>query len=292
MIGVARSTAAVTVVNALPTGVGCALGIDLSVRARVVLRQEPAGREPTVKMSRAAGTPVVRESLRLAIDRYAPGGPWSARLDLTSEIPPSRGLKSSSAVATAVALATARAAGKEPPAFEIAQLAAGAGRTAGVSVTGALDDAFASLRPGFCVTNNRTDELLRTATVLPDWRVALLIPRRRHRPSPEWKSAFEERAVEGRRAADAALAGDWWTAMTENTELVERTMGYDYRSLRETLKASGAIASGVSGLGPTLAAIALKEVGRSVLAAMPRQLGERRLVALSTDAEAASGGSP
>lgn len=283
MIGTARSTAAVTIVNALPTGVGCALGIGIPVRARVVLRKAAVGTEPSMRLSRGAGTPVIRETLRLAIDQYAPGGPWSADVELRSEIPPARGLKSSSAVASAVARATARAAGRDPSPLEIARLAAGAGRTAGVSATGALDDALAGLQAGFCVTNNRTGELLYSAPADPSWRVALLIPSSKHRPSPEWRGAFEVRAPDGQRAVDAALSGDWWTAMTRNTELVEQTMHYEYGRLRTELIGQGAFAAGVSGLGPTLAAVAPAEHAADVLAGLPKSLGERRLVAVSSD---------
>ncbi|HTT74167.1 MAG TPA: shikimate kinase [Thermoplasmata archaeon] len=281
MIGTARATAAVTIVNALPTGVGCALGIDLGVDARVALRRVPDGAAPVVRLSRGADTPIVRETLRLAIDRFADGGPWSAAVELRSEIPPSRGLKSSSAVASALALATARAAGKEPPALEVARLAAGAGRTSGVSATGAMDDALAGLAPGFCLTDNRTDRLLRGEPVPDDWKVALFVPGRRHRPSPEWALAFAAHAVEGARAVDAAREGRWWDAMRLNSELVETTMGYDYADARAALVAQGALGSGVSGLGPALAAIGPADRADAFFGALPHGPGERRLVAVT-----------
>jgi shikimate kinase len=281
VIGTARATAAITIVNALPTGVGCALGIDLAVDARVSLRSEAPGREPLLSFSRGAGTPVVREALRLALDRYAPGGPWSAALELRSEIPPARGLKSSSAVATAVARATARAAGADPDDVELARLAAGAGRTAGVSATGAMDDALASLRPGFCLTDNRTEQLIRSETADGTWQVALLIPAQRHAPSPQWRVAFEAHAAEGRAAAEAAQAGDWWSAMRLNTELVERTMGYDYAAIRRDAERAGALGVGVAGLGPTLAAVAPPARAHEVLGALPGALGLARLVGVA-----------
>ncbi len=69
-------------------------------------------------------------------------------------------------------------------------------------------------------------------------------------------AAFSNERASGELAARAALDGNWTKAMQLNTELVERTMGYVYRDLRDHLRGHGAIASGVSGLGPTLAAIA------------------------------------
>jgi shikimate kinase len=281
VIGSARATAAITIVNALPTGIGCALGIGIPVRARITLHPSPSSREPVLRYSRGANTPVVREALRLALDRYGPNGAWSADVELRSQIPPGRGLKSSSAVATAVALAAARATGEDPGDEEIARLAAGAGRTSGISATGAMDDALASLRPGFCVTDNRADRVIRSVPPDPNWRVALLIPREHHARSPEWKAAFEREAAAGRRAADAALRGEWWTAMAANTELVERTMGYHYQELREELARRGALASGVSGLGPALAAITEERHESDVLGALPRSLGASRSVPIT-----------
>jgi len=285
VIGTARTTAAITIVNGLPTGFGCALGVALPVRARVVLEPAPAGQEPSLRFSRGAATPVVRETLRLAIDRYAAGGPWNADLHLRSEIPPARGLKSSSAVATAVALATARAAGREPPDLEIARLAAGAARTSGISATGAFDDAIAGLRSGFCLANNRTDELVRHGPVDPRWRVSLLVPGGRHLPSPEWKRAFERRAADSTRAVDAALEGRWWEAMAINSELVEEVVGYAYATLRADLASRGALGSGVSGLGPAFAAISEPPHEAEVLGAMPKERGTVRALSVATEAD-------
>jgi shikimate kinase len=278
LIGRARSHAAITIVNALPTGVGCALGIELGVEARVVLGPTPAGSEPRFRFSNATGTPVVRESLRLALDAFGKATAWSADVELRSEIPPGRGLKSSSAVATAVAQAAARALGAEPSALEIALLAAGAGRTAGVSATGALDDALAGLASGFWVADCRAGTVLRHDAADPGWKVALYVPRAKHARSPTWAGAFELRRTEGSAVADQARSGNFWTAMAQNTELVESIMGYDYSGLRAAAIEDGALAAGVSGMGPALAAVASAESAPRVLERLPQSGGERRLV--------------
>jgi shikimate kinase len=66
--------------------------------------------------------------------------------------------------------------------------------------------------------------------------------------------------------------------MRLNTELVERTMGYSYRTLRNKLEQRGAIASGVSGLGPTLAAIAPTSHLSRLAGQLPDDGAERKLV--------------
>ncbi len=284
MIGTARSHAAITIVNALPTGVGCALGISLSVEARVRLRETPRDSEPRFTFSTGTGTPVVRESLRLALDAFGSSEAWSAEVELRSEIPPGRGLKTSSAVATAVARAAARAAGAEPPILELAQLAAGAGRTAGVSATGALDDALAGLAPGFWVADCRAGEVLRHADAPTGWKVALYVPSAKHARSPTWAAAFELRKTEGRAIVDQALAQNWWAAMALNTELVESIMGYDYSGLRASARGAGALAVGVSGMGPALAAVAESDRAQPVLESLPLSDGTRQLVSLAPSA--------
>jgi len=223
-------------------------------------------------------SPVVDESVRAGLARYYPGPGVVASVSLQSDIPAARGLKSSSAVSTAFILAVARAAGNEPSSLEVGRQAAEVGRRVGISATGALDDALAGLEPGFVVTDNRKDSVLRRAEIDPSWGVVLYIPPEPHPASPGLVSAFSGERGEGEKSARAALDGDWATAMRINTELVERTLRYSYRSLRERLEQRGAIASGVSGLGPTLAVIAPTARLSELVEALPNDRAEKRLV--------------
>jgi shikimate kinase len=256
MNGRARTTGAITITNALSAGIGCAAGITLPVEAEVAVESDGSNTPPTIEVSPESRSPVVEESVRVGLSIYHHGIGGRVKLSVRSAVPAAKGLKSSSAVSTAVVLALARAAGSEPSPLEVGRRSAEIGRRVGVSVTGALDDALAGLEPGFIVTDNRRDELLRRTEIDPDWGVVLYIPRDPHPRSPGLVPAFARERSSGERAARAALDGDWVNAMRVNTELVERAMGYSYRSLRERLRDHGAIASGVSGFGPTLAVIA------------------------------------
>jgi shikimate kinase len=280
--GVATATSAITIVNALPTGIGAAAGIALPVRAEIDLHPTGSSEKWDVDVEEPARTPLVIASLTAALRRYAPGSSGSGTLALRSEIPSGRGLKSSSAVSSAVALAVARATGSEPPAIEIARLSATASLEAGVSATGAFDDALAGLTAGIVVTNNREQEMLASFPVDPDWRAALFIPESRHRPAPELHAAFARESKAAQPAVAAALDGDWRRAMRENSRLVERVLGYEYAELRSELDRRGALASGVSGLGPTLAAVAPSRRVDRVVAAFPAGRGARRAVALTS----------
>jgi shikimate kinase len=256
MIGIGRSFGAITVTNALPTGVGCAVGVSLAVEARVAVTAGIGDRPAMLRLPEDARTPLVEQAVRTGLATYFPEGARLAALELRSEVPIARGLKSSSAVSTAILVAVARAADRRPSDLEIGRLSAQTARESGVSATGALDDALAGLDTGFVVTDNHRGVVLRRGPVDPAWGALLYVPRRPHPPAPLLREAFSREIEAGELAARAAVAGDWARAMALNSEVVERAMGYDYGRLRQRLIEKGAFASGVSGLGPALGTIA------------------------------------
>jgi shikimate kinase len=279
--GVGESTAAITIVNALPTGIGAAIGIDLRARAEVELHPAGSNGKWDVTVAEEARSPLVITALSEALNHLAPGSSGTGRLSLHSDIPVSRGLKSSSAVSSAIVLAVARATDASLDPIDVARLSAKISKSAGVSATGALDDALAGLSQGIVVTDNLHGELLRSYAPDPELGVALYVPPNSHRPSPEWAAAFATERARGRVAVDAALAGNWATAMRSNTELVERVIGYDYAPVRSELLRRGAIATGVSGMGPSLAAVAPRRLLDELLTVLPGTLAERRALSFS-----------
>ncbi len=281
MRGVGTATGAISIVNALPTGVGSAVGIDLLARAELDLHPAGSSEKWDVRIADEARSPLVIESLTQALRRFAPGTSGRGELTVRSTVPIGRGLKSSSAVSSAVVLAAARATETPVTAVEVARISAQASIVAGVSATGAFDDALAGLSVGIVVTDNARAELLRSIPLDGGLGVAIYVPPQTHPPSPGMKAEFEKEAVASSRAVRAAIDGDWTIAMDQNSRLVERVMGYDYTAAREALRATGAVASGVSGLGPTLAAFAPTTQLREVAAQLPGTSGEHRVLALS-----------
>jgi len=291
MRGVGEATSAITVVNALSCGVGAAVGIALSTRATVELASNGAGGIAKAGPSVAAGaTRVVRAALAFAIGRFAPGGSVPVHLEITSSVPVGVGLKSSSAVASAVVRAVANAVGRSPTAAEVAALAAEAGRASGVSATGAYDDALAGLVDGVVVTDNRRDRLLERRPLDPGLAVALWIPSGTHPSVPSVAQRFWADGDAGRSAAEAARSGRFWEAMSENSEIVERAMGYSYRPLRQRLLEHGALGAGTSGLGPALAAVGPRERIGTLLGMFPR--GQGRAIAVEFSRSGSGGGLP
>ncbi|MCI4349253.1 MAG: shikimate kinase [Thermoplasmata archaeon] len=272
--------AAITFVNALATGVGSAAAIELALRADVELETGP-GSALELEIPGASDSPVARASLSKAIGEFGPSSIRRARLHVDSGIPPRKGLKSSSALTVAIARAVASASGRLLSAAEAARFSADASLEAGVSATGAFDDAAASSLGGIVVTVNAERRLLRHDSLDPHWLCLLWIPPGDHAPAPEWLPTFRAHAAEGRPAEVAARSGRYVPAMERNTEFVETLLGLEYATVRRDLRRAGAIASGVSGLGPTLATLLRVEhetAVRDVLKQLPGEIRTTRFV--------------
>lgn len=284
MRGVGTASGAVTIVNALTTGVGCALAVTLPVRAEIDMRPSETRGANRVQVEHGSDSQLVRESLAVALSRFAPGECFSGELRVDSQVPAGKGLKSSSAVGGAVLRAVANALRQSRPSEEIARLSADVAQEIGLSATGAYDDCLASLRGGVVLTDNTKRTIIRSPPFTQDLCVALWIPPESHAPSTAWRERFRAEAEAGRTAVEAARAGHWVEAMTFNTELVERVMGYDYAALRSDLVAFGATMCGVTGMGPTLAVLVPAANLERVVSRLPSDRGEiRRLTLRAAD---------
>jgi shikimate kinase len=288
--GVGTSSGAVTLVNALATGVGCALAVSLPVRAEIELKPSEGRGASRVQIEHGSDSELVRETLAVGLARFAPGELFSGELRIDSQVPAGKGLKSSSAVGGAVLRAIAGALRQSRPSADLARLAADVAQEIGLSATGAYDDCLASLRGGLVLTDNTKRTQIRAPPFDLELRVILWIPPESHVPSAAWRERFRLEAEAGRRAVDAARAGHWVEAMTLNTELVERVMGYDYQSLRSELLGHGATMCGVTGMGPTLAVLVPPANLDDVASRLPSNRGEIREVALRREDESAGGG--
>ncbi|MCI4346238.1 MAG: shikimate kinase [Thermoplasmata archaeon] len=275
MGGVGSAFGAVSFVNAMLCGQGCAAAISLRAEAEVAL-EESARATPRIRIAPEADTPLARAALLSALRRFAPDASLSAELALRSNIPPARGLKSSSAVASAIFRATEAAVGsREPaPAEEVARLVADVGLSVGLSATGAFDDALAGLESGVVITDNPRRQVLARTAAPKEWELLLWVPRSTHAPAPQLHEALQQFASEGEEAVRQARDGNLLPALERNTRAVERALGIDHRPLHDELRRKGALASGVTGLGPSVAVVLKPESRRSVRAALPASGGE------------------
>lgn len=280
MIGRARTHGAITIVNALRTGIGAAIGVDLPVE--VVAR--PTAPAPADRIAPGSSdTPIVRAAIRAARRDAGAGAPAAVALRVRSEVPPACGLKSSSAVAVAVYLAVLRSSGADPSAEPAARAVAEAARAAGQSATGAFDDNLAAADGGLWVTDNRRDRVLRHDPPERELSVVLWIPPGTHPPSPTLAEALQD---EGPSPAVAlALAGRAWEALEANAAEVEARLGLPPTD-RPALRARGALAAGVSGLGPARAVVVPTDRARTIAEFLADRPGSVRTVGLAEASDA------
>src|SRR5207253_4035848 len=121
-----------TIVNAIAAGRGVAFGLALRASATVERRPDAFGLR--VDVADGVDPALALGAARMMLHRSGVGAGLAISID--SEIPISRGLKSSSAVANAVVLASARALRVELEPLEMIRIGVRAAIEAGVTITG------------------------------------------------------------------------------------------------------------------------------------------------------------
>jgi shikimate kinase len=251
LIGRGQARGALTIINAIAAGKGCAVGADLSTWAEVELSP---GHGTEVHLDGLEGEPteLVEMCVSSVLDRFSLKR--KAVLRIRSQIPVSRGLKSSSAAANAVILATLDALGQEMAPIDILRLNAEISMRTNVSVTGAMDDAAASLLGGVVFTDNLARVLLKREvwTVCP--RAVINVPERMIRKAglPRERIALYRPVVES--AFQMAWEGRYAEAMCLNSLCYGAALGLDQELPMKAMMA-GALGAGISGTGPAVAAL-------------------------------------
>lgn len=271
-VGRARANGAISVVNAIVTGhAGSAIAVDLRTEAKVTLLEDVPEVEVVID-GREAGDEGILARLCLKAVAARLGKPdWGGRVETASDIPSSRGLKSSSAAANAVVLAANHAfhlyEGRALARGECLAAAIEAALDAGVTITGAFDDASASLEGGLVVTDNLQRVVLHREAVDEAMRAILLVPAHTTPTASVRDLPYGTFAALALQAHQLARKGDWARAMTLNGLYTAALYGTPASWTRDAL-ASGALAAGTSGTGPAFAAVAQKDVAPRVAKAL------------------------
>lgn len=266
----ARANGAISVVNAIFTGhAGASLAVDLHTEAKVTLLEDVPEVEVIINGEEDNGA-LARLVLKGVVSRL--GEPeWGGRVETTSTIPTSRGLKSSSAAANAIALAANHAfqlyEGKSLSRNELVDCAIEAALDAGVTITGAFDDASATMLGGLCVTDNQARKLIIREELDETLRAIILVPEHKT-PTRSVKdlphAPFAPLALE---AHGLAKRGRWADAMTLNGLYAGALYESPPSWTRDAL-AAGALGAGVSGTGPAFAAVCKPADEKAVEAAL------------------------
>jgi shikimate kinase len=241
---------AVSIVNAISTGNGSALGISLKVIAEVEMTRGKGLRFLTGKNDDR----LVNNIIKLALP---PNTLEHNQLlvRIRSEIPIGFGLKSSSAVSNAIALACSRLASERFDDYSVVDSAVRASLEANVSITGAYDDATACYFGGFVVTDNYARKLLKREEAPENLHAVIFLPRNTPRGDVSKLADLSDLFTDAFKLAEG---GEYWKAMKLNGVLASSALGTSYKPVLAALE-QGALAAGVSGNGPSVAAIAYED---------------------------------
>ncbi|MBI4257983.1 MAG: shikimate kinase [Thaumarchaeota archaeon] len=248
---------AITVVNAIATGKGAALGIDLTTEATVELTDDPGKIEVAIRGEENIGTRLSELVVREVFARYNVRN-RGAKVETISQVPVARGLKSSSTASNAVALATITALGKSEDDLTVINIGVDASLKARVTLTGALDDAAASYLGGFVVTNNLNRRILRRDSVDEDMKVLILVPQTRHYTGRVDVERARAVKIVAEEAFALALQGKYLEALAINGLAYSAALGFNPKPSIDALIA-GALSAGLSGKGPAVAALCRSE---------------------------------
>ncbi|MEM0088536.1 MAG: shikimate kinase [Archaeoglobaceae archaeon] len=232
----AKAYAKGTILNALATGMGSAFAIDLTLSVRV--KQDS---ESCLIVNGEERDSSVAEKV---LNKFG----IKARVKVKSEIPEKSGLGSSSAFLNALICAVT----ERKIASEILSLNSELSLKAGISYTGAFDDASASLLGGFVISDNYR-------RVLWDWVikkafVAVLLPEFRRKDVDFEKIQRESYKLKG---IDSKLRKhEFFDVMRENTIFYAELLGYPLEIVEKLWKEK--ICCGLSGNGPAFVAFGTK----------------------------------
>lgn len=252
MQGRAQAPGAGTILNAIATGVGAAFAIDIQTEATVILDTSNTI-HGTISEDSTADTSLIEECVALTIDRYGDGSYSGGTVETKSSIPLAAGLKSSSAAANATILATLQALDctESVDPLEATRVGVEAARNTGVTITGAFDDASASMLGGITMTDNSTDALL----LQDELSAAVAV----HTPPEQAFSADTD--VEACRniapiaelVSELVRAKNYGGAMTVNGLAYAAALGYSHERTLEALPHVKGVS--LSGTGPSTVAI-------------------------------------
>jgi shikimate kinase len=243
---------AVSIVSAIANKKGATLGIGLKV-------------EVTIETSEGKGIEIQSENRSLSsrlinktIEKIVSKKNLEKNkmlITINSEIPTGYGLKSSSAISSAIALACAKIFKPKLTDKQILVAGVDASIESKVSITGAYDDACSCYYGGFNVTDNGKRKRIHFERTPSNLIVIIFIPKNRKRGNLKklkiLSSIFNN-------AWELAKEKKYWESMTINGLATSAILNSDPKIIIDLIE-KGALAASVSGNGPSIAAIVKKD---------------------------------
>lgn len=243
---------AVSLVNAIATQKGATLGIELKVEALV---ETSSGKGIIIESdNKMLSSRLINKTVeKIVSKRDLEQNKISIRLD--SEIPTGYGLKSSSAISSAIALACAKIFKPKFTDQQILLAGVDASIESKVSITGAYDDACSCYYGGFNVTDNAKKRRIHFEKGPSNLIAVIFIPKNRKRGNLKnlkvLSTVFDN-------AWELAKKSNYWEAMIINGLATASILNSDPKIITNLIE-KGALAASVSGNGPSIAAIVKKE---------------------------------
>ncbi len=264
---------AATIVNAIALGKGAAFGVDLWTKAEVKLTDEPQIIRGEIASDPSESTLLIEKTVTRVFQQFKVEKQFGAKVKTYSNIPIARGLKSSSAAANAVALATTSALSKKLDDLKMVNLGVDAAFDAKVTVTGAFDDACASYFGGVVITDNLNRELVKRDTCPEDLAVLFHVPSTKSYTGDSNVNRLKTIAPLVKVAFEEAVKGNFWAALSLNGIIYSAALGFDTSVALDALSA-GAVAAGLCGKGPAVTAVVSMDKVDEVKTALQRHEGE------------------
>ncbi len=243
---------AVSLVNAIANQKGATLGIALKVEAAI---ETSKGKGITIEPeNKSLSSRLINKTVEKIVSKKDLEKNKIA-IKLDSEIPTGYGLKSSSAISSAVALACANIFKPKLTDQQILLAGVDASIESKVSITGAYDDACSCYYGGFNVTDNAKKKRIQFQKGPTNLIAIIFIPKNRKRGSLKnlkiLSSVFDN-------AWNLAKKTNYWEAMIINGLATASILNSDSKIIT-TLIEKGALGASMSGNGPSIAAITKKE---------------------------------
>jgi shikimate kinase len=264
---------AATIINAIATGKGAAIGVDLWTRASVSLTDEPGKVETKILSNSSEDNLLAEKTVYRVLKHFGLAEELGAKVETRSNIPIARGLKSSSAAANAIALATTAALERRLEDISVVKLGVDGALDAKVTITGAFDDACASYFGGIVITDNMKRRIIRRFELAEAPAVLFYVPATKNYTAKSDVKCMKAMASVVKIAYKEALKGNHWAALTLNGLIYSSALGYDTSPAVDSLTA-GALAAGLSGTGPAVTAIVPEEKIDLVKEVWQKRVGE------------------
>jgi shikimate kinase len=254
----AISHGAATIINAIATGKGAAVGVDLWTKASVTLTDEKGQVDIKIRSDSSENPALAQKTVQRVLRHFDLENKFGAKVETKSNIPVARGLKSSSAAANAISLATTAALERSLDDVMVVKLGVDGALDAKVTITGAFDDACASYFGGIIITDNMERKIIKRFETAEPLKVLFFVPTKKTYTASSDVKRMKAMASAVKVAYNEAMNGNYWSALTLNGLIFSSALGYDSSPAVDALTA-GAIASGLSGTGPAVSVIVSEE---------------------------------